>query len=103
MRPRTLGNTARPARGERRRHSPPSPRDATTARTACSAPHEITGGCVVRVLRPLARSVVAIRSDGTRLPLTHLAEGVWQGFAPGAGQAYTVQTSTRQRARVDRG
>jgi 1,4-alpha-glucan branching enzyme len=54
--------------------------------------HPTTGGSVIRALRPLARRVVAIRADESRVPLAHLAEGVWQGFAPGAGQAYTVET-----------
>ena len=53
--------------------------------------HEVAGGRVIRALRPLARGVVAIRADGSRVLLAHLAEGIWQGFAPGAGQAYTLQ------------
>ena len=54
--------------------------------------HPIDGGFVIRVLRPLAAAVVAVRADGTRIPLTHLSDGLWQGFAPAPGQAYTVET-----------
>jgi alpha-1,4-glucan:alpha-1,4-glucan 6-glycosyltransferase len=56
-------------------------------------PHEVAGGWVIRALRPLARSVTAIRQDGTRVRLAHLAEGIWQGFAPGAGQAYELESA----------
>jgi 1,4-alpha-glucan branching enzyme len=55
--------------------------------------HEIDGGFVIRALRPLADSVTAVRADGTRIALEHLANGLWQGFAPGPGQAYTLHTS----------
>jgi len=54
--------------------------------------HPVDGGFVIRVLRPLAAAVVAVRADGTRIPLTHLSDGLWQGFAPAPGQAYTVET-----------
>ena len=49
-------------------------------------------GCVIRVVRPLASEVSAVRPDGTRVELTHLSNGLWQGFAPGAGAAYVVET-----------
>ncbi len=55
--------------------------------------HPVDGGFVIRALRPLAASVTAVQADGTRIPLTHLADGLWQGFAPGAGQAYLLETS----------
>jgi 1,4-alpha-glucan branching enzyme len=55
--------------------------------------HPHSDGHVIRVVRPLARAVTAIRADGTRLPLEHVAQGLWQGFAPGPGQAYTVEAS----------
>jgi 1,4-alpha-glucan branching enzyme len=55
--------------------------------------HPVDGGFVIRAVRPLAWTVTAIREDGSRVPLTHLAEGLWQGFAPGAGQAYTLETT----------
>jgi 1,4-alpha-glucan branching enzyme len=51
-------------------------------------PHSILGahpgpdGVVVRVLRPLARSVTLILDDGARLPLTHLYQGVWEVAVP---------------------
>ncbi|MEO7124375.1 MAG: 1,4-alpha-glucan branching enzyme, partial [Lacisediminihabitans sp.] len=55
--------------------------------------HPQGGGFVIRALRPLATSVTAVRADGTRIPLEHLADGLWQGFAAGAGQAYSLETS----------
>jgi len=55
--------------------------------------HPVDGGYVIRALRPLAATVTAVRADASRIPLTHLAEGLWQGFAPGNGQAYTLETS----------
>ncbi|MET4782601.1 1,4-alpha-glucan branching protein GlgB [Glaciihabitans sp. UYNi722] len=55
--------------------------------------HAVDGGFVIRVVRPLAESVTAIQPNDTRVPLTHLADGLWQGFAPGDGQSYTVETT----------
>ncbi|MCU1525527.1 MAG: glgB, partial [Microbacteriaceae bacterium] len=55
--------------------------------------HAVDGGFVIRVLRPLAESVTVIRADGARVPLTHLADGLWQAFIPGEGQAYTIETT----------
>jgi 1,4-alpha-glucan branching enzyme len=54
--------------------------------------HPVDGGHVIRVVRPLAAGVTAIRADGTRLALEHAGDGLWQGLAPGPGQAYTVET-----------
>ena len=54
--------------------------------------HPVDGGFVIRVLRPLAKSVTVNRRDGSRIPLMHLADGLWQGFAPGDGQSYTIET-----------
>jgi 1,4-alpha-glucan branching enzyme len=62
-------------------------------------PHETLGqhalgdGFVVRAARPLAKSVTAIRADGSRVALGHLADGLWQAFLPGAGQAYELETA----------
>jgi 1,4-alpha-glucan branching enzyme len=50
-------------------------------------------GFVIRVVRPLAESVTAVQADGTRVPLVHESDGLWTGFAPGAGQAYAVETT----------
>ncbi len=47
----------------------------------------------IAVLRPLAETVTAIQTDGTRVALHHIDRGLWQGFAPGPGQAYTVETT----------
>jgi len=54
--------------------------------------HPVEGGFVIRTVRPLAHAVTAIRTDGSRVPLEHVADGLWQGFAPGVGQAYTLET-----------
>ncbi|HEY8914039.1 1,4-alpha-glucan branching protein GlgB [Lacisediminihabitans sp.] len=54
--------------------------------------HPVDGGFVIRTVRPLAEAVTAIRADGSRVPLEHLADGLWQGLAPGEGQAYTLET-----------
>ncbi|MDQ1554388.1 MAG: 1,4-alpha-glucan branching enzyme [Microbacteriaceae bacterium] len=54
-------------------------------------PHE--NGYIIRAVRPLASSVTAIRADGERIPLDHVADGLWQGFAPGDGQAYRLETA----------
>lgn len=51
------------------------------------------GGFVIRAVRPLAASVTAIRTDGSRIALDHVAEGLWQGVAPGPGQAYDLLTT----------
>jgi 1,4-alpha-glucan branching enzyme len=48
-------------------------------------------GFVLRAVRPLASTVTAVQKDGTRIPLEHVASGMWHGFAPGAGQAYTLE------------
>jgi 1,4-alpha-glucan branching enzyme len=53
--------------------------------------HPLGDGFVVRALRPLAAAVTAVQADGTRVPLQHVADGVWQGFAAGPGQAYVLE------------
>lgn len=53
--------------------------------------HAVEGGFVIRAIRPLASEVTAIRADGTRVPLEHVADGLWHGFAPGAGQGYVIE------------
>jgi 1,4-alpha-glucan branching enzyme len=55
--------------------------------------HPIDGGYVIRTIRPLAATVTAVRPDQTRVPLTHVAQGLWHGLAPGEGQAYTLETT----------
>ena len=55
--------------------------------------HALGDGFVVRALRPLAAAVTAVQADGTRVPLEHVADGLWQGFAAGHGQAYTLETA----------
>jgi 1,4-alpha-glucan branching enzyme len=51
------------------------------------------GGWVIRAARPLAKTVTAVRADANRVPLTHVADGLWQGYAPGEGQAYDLETT----------
>ena len=55
--------------------------------------HPMDGGFVVRVVRPLAKTVTVVRADGTRVPLQHADQGLWHGFLPDPGQAYTVETT----------
>jgi 1,4-alpha-glucan branching enzyme len=52
--------------------------------------HPVDGGYVIRAIRPLAESVTVVRADGSRIPLTHLTDGLWQGWAAGQGQAYEL-------------
>ncbi|GMA91884.1 hypothetical protein GCM10025869_24130 [Homoserinibacter gongjuensis] len=54
--------------------------------------HALGDGWVIRAVRPLADEVVAVRADGTEITLEHVADGLWQGYAPGAGQAYRLLT-----------
>ncbi len=54
--------------------------------------HALGDGWVIRAVRPLADEVVAVRADGTEIALEHLEAGLWQGYAPGAGQAYRLRT-----------
>jgi len=54
--------------------------------------HPVEGGFVIRALRPLASAVTAVRKDGSRVALAHVADGLWQGFAPEPGQAYVLET-----------
>jgi len=55
--------------------------------------HPVEGGHVIRAVRPLALGVTAVRRDATRVALAHVADGLWQGFAPGEGQAYDLETT----------
>jgi 1,4-alpha-glucan branching enzyme len=54
--------------------------------------HPVDGGYVIRAVRPLASAVTAVRADGSRVPLAHVADGLWHGFAPEPGQAYVLET-----------
>jgi 1,4-alpha-glucan branching enzyme len=54
--------------------------------------HPVKGGFVIRAVRPLAASVTAVLADGTPVEMKHLADGLWQGFTAGAGQAYQLET-----------
>ena len=51
------------------------------------------GGWVIRARRPLAKTVTAIRSNGTRIALRHVGGGIWQGRAAGHGRSYRLETS----------
>ncbi|GAB2449969.1 1,4-alpha-glucan branching enzyme [Conyzicola lurida] len=53
--------------------------------------HAFADGFVVRAVRPLAAAVTAVQADGTRVPLVHVADGLWQGYAAGPGQAYVLE------------
>ena len=67
----------------------PRPHDALGQHAATLSGVE---GFVIRALRPLAATVTAVQADGTCVPLEHSSRGLWQGFAPGAGQAYALET-----------
>ncbi len=62
-------------------------------------PHDALGqhpsgdGFVIRVVRPLAATVTAVRADGTRAALSHISEGLWEGTVPAPGQAYAIETT----------
>lgn len=54
--------------------------------------HELDGGGVcVRVRRPLADSVTVLLADGGRVPLTHVAHGIWAGVHEQGLQAYRIE------------
>ena len=55
--------------------------------------HAVDGGFVIRSVRQLAKTVTAVRADGSRVALEHLAGGLWQGFAVGDGQSYVLETT----------
>jgi 1,4-alpha-glucan branching enzyme len=55
--------------------------------------HPVGKGWVVRVVRPLAKTVTAVLADGTTTTLTHVDEGLWQGRYTGNQQPYTILTS----------
>jgi len=55
--------------------------------------HEYEGGMLYRVIRPLAESVTVVRADGKKVELAHTADGLWQGWKKGPGQAYSVTTT----------
>ena len=54
--------------------------------------HPVGDGWVIRTIRPLASAVNAIQADGIRIALAHVADGLWQGFASGQRQPYTLET-----------
>ncbi|WP_223586467.1 1,4-alpha-glucan branching protein GlgB [Microbacterium sp. OVT16B] len=77
---------------------------ATVAGASHHDPHSVLGAhpfkdaadrttTLIRVRRPLASSVAAVFSDGTRLDLTHIAHGIWEGQHDGAPVAYRVATA----------
>ena len=49
----------------------------------------------IRVRRPLAESVEAVFSDGSRLALSHVAHGLWEGTHPGPPLPYRIATRYR--------
>ncbi len=78
----------------------PSAELAAIAEGRHSQPHSVLGqhelaggGWVIRARRPLAKTVTAIRANGTRIALRHLEHGIWQGHARGKGQSYTLEST----------
>ncbi|MFB8386662.1 1,4-alpha-glucan branching protein GlgB [Microbacterium sp. NPDC055910] len=57
-----------------------------------AADDEGASGWVVRARRPLARSVTAVFGDGTRVPLEHVRNGIWEGTRGGSAGAYELVT-----------
>lgn len=49
----------------------------------------------VRARRPLAETVEAVFGDGSRLTLSHVAHGVWEGTHPGPPLPYRIATRYR--------
>jgi 1,4-alpha-glucan branching enzyme len=49
------------------------------------------GVTVIRTLRPLAKSVVAVLASGARTELTHLYGGIWQGYTLTGPSDYTIE------------
>jgi 1,4-alpha-glucan branching enzyme len=55
--------------------------------------HPVSGGVVIRALRPLAKSVSAVFASGEKLPLKHVFRGIWEGFSPqAAAPDYRIET-----------
>ncbi|MEF2975852.1 1,4-alpha-glucan branching protein GlgB [Subtercola sp. YIM 133946] len=48
---------------------------------------------VIRTLRPLAREVVAVLSNGARVQLTHLWGGIWHGFTLTGINDYLIEAT----------
>jgi 1,4-alpha-glucan branching enzyme len=55
--------------------------------------HPVAKSFVIRVVRPLAKTVTATLADGRSVKLAHLDQGLWQGRYSGPGQAYTITTT----------
>ena len=45
--------------------------------------HPTEGGVTIRALRPLAASVTVVLPDGSRHPMAHRHQGVFEVFLPG--------------------
>lgn len=48
---------------------------------------------VIRVRRPLAARVAAVFDDGSRLELSHVSHGIWEGRHPGPAVRYRIATA----------
>ncbi|MFS0912570.1 1,4-alpha-glucan branching protein GlgB [Microbacterium sp. 179-I 3D2 NHS] len=48
---------------------------------------------VIRARRPLARSVEAVFDDGSRIPLSHVAHGIWEAEHAGPALRYRIATA----------
>ncbi len=82
--------------------------DETLARIAAgehSGPHSVLGHhevtvepiakpvVVIRALRPLAESVAAVLETGTRIELTHIGHGIWEGASLGGFADYRIEAT----------
>ncbi|MFM7013655.1 MAG: GlgB N-terminal domain-containing protein, partial [Actinomycetota bacterium] len=56
--------------------------------------HPVSGGFVIRTVRPLAKKVVGKLEDGSEISLTHRYRGVWEGFVESKKIVdYRIETS----------
>ena len=54
--------------------------------------HQGEDGVTIRALRPLADTVTVVLPDGSRIPMSHLHQGVFSVTVPG-GQPYPTTGS----------
>ncbi|MGP6171909.1 1,4-alpha-glucan branching protein GlgB [Microbacterium sp. A204] len=85
-------------------HAPGSAGWCAIAAGAHHMPHDVLGPhpagddggpgrTVIRARRPLADSVIAVLDDGTRVPLSHTSDGIWEGSHPGSPAPYRLATA----------
>ena len=72
---------------------------------AILGPHPDAKGVTIRAYKPLARTVTAVLSDGTEVPLEHVHDGVWAGRVstrpPSAAGSTSEKAAAVQPPNVD--